>query len=84
VRHRMAILLSVLDEALLASWCLRYLDAPLQRVVFRSGHLSDVLGVELSNGLHVVVKARPFQPRIAGCVRVQAELARTVSRVRDR
>ena len=76
MRHRVAILLSVLDEALLASWCLRYLDAPLERVVFRSGHLSDVLGVELSNGLHAVVKARPFQPRIAGCVRVQAELAR--------
>jgi Phosphotransferase enzyme family len=30
----------------------------------------------LLNGLHVVVKARPFQPRIAGCLRVQAELAR--------
>jgi hypothetical protein len=71
----MAILLSVLDKALLADWCLQYLGAPLERVVFRSGHLSEVLGVELSEGLQVVVKARPFQSRIAGCVRVQAELA---------
>lgn len=71
-----AILLSVLDAALLADWCLRYLGVPLERVVFRSGHLSEVFGVELSDGLQVVVKARPFQPRIAGCVRVQAELAR--------
>jgi hypothetical protein len=72
----LAILLSVLDDALLANWCLRYLGAPLERVVFRAGHVSRVVGVELSSGLRVVVKARPFQPRIAGCVRVQAELAR--------
>jgi len=83
----------VLDDELLADWCLRYLDAPLTRVRFRSGHLSDVVGVELSSGLNVVVKARPFQSRIAGCLRVQAELARagfpcpqpltTATRVRD-
>jgi Ser/Thr protein kinase RdoA (MazF antagonist) len=65
----------VLDEALLAGWCLRHLDAPLERVVFRSGQVSEVLGVELSGGQQVVVKARPFQPRITGCLRVQAELA---------
>lgn len=65
----------MLDDQLLADWCLRHLDAPLDRVLFRSGHISEVVGVELSNGRHVVVKARPFQPRIAGCLRVQAELA---------
>jgi hypothetical protein len=70
------ILLNMLDDALLANWCLRYLGAPLEDVVFRAGHVSEVVGVELSNGLRVVVKARPFQPRIAGCLRVQAELAR--------
>lgn len=52
------------------------MDAPLKHVLFRSGHLSEVVGVELLSGLHVVVKARPFQARIAGCLRVQAELAR--------
>jgi Phosphotransferase enzyme family len=69
-------MLGVLDDALLGDWCLRYLDAPVKRVLFRSGYLSEVVGVELLSGLHVVVKARPFQPRIAGCLRVQAELAR--------
>src|SRR6266516_4786678 len=65
----------VLDDALLADWCLRYLGVPLNRVLFRSGYLSDVVGVELSSGLRAVVKARPFQPRIAGCLQVQAALA---------
>jgi hypothetical protein len=65
----------VLDDALLADWCLRYMDAPLKRVLSRSGHLSEVVGVELMTGPHVVVKARPFQPRIAGCLWAQAELA---------
>jgi Phosphotransferase enzyme family len=65
----------VLDDALLADWCLRYLGVPLNRVFFRSGYLSDVVGVELSSGLRAVVKARPFQSRIAGCLQVQAALA---------
>jgi len=65
----------VLGDALLADWCLRYLGVPLNRVLFRSGYLSDVVGVELSSGLRAVVKARPFQPRIAGCLQVQAALA---------
>ena len=66
----------VFDDRLLADWCLRYLGAPLDRVLFRSGFLSEVVGVELSSGLRAVVKARPFQPRIAGCLQVQAALAR--------
>jgi Phosphotransferase enzyme family len=66
----------VFDDGLLADWCLQYLDASLEHVLFRAGYVSEVVGVELSSGLHVVVKARPFQPRIAGCLRVQAELAR--------
>jgi hypothetical protein len=65
----------VLDEELLAEWCLRHLDASPERVLFRSGYVSEVVGVKLSSGLQAVVKARPFQPRIAGCLRVQADLA---------
>src|SRR5262249_14976704 len=65
----------VFDDGLLADWCLRYLGAPLDRVLFRSGFLSEVVGVELSSGLRAVVKARLFQPRIAGCLQVQAALA---------
>jgi len=76
VRFRAGITLpGVLDDGLLADWCLRYLGVPLDRVLFRSGFLSEVVGVELSSGLRVVVKARPFQPRIAGCLQVQAALA---------
>jgi len=54
---------------------LRHLGAPFEQVLFRSGFLSDVVGVELSDGVRAVVKARPFQPRIAGCLQVQAALA---------
>lgn len=66
----------VLDDPALAQWCVQYLGAPLDRVVFRSGFLSQVVGVELSSGLRAVVKARPSQPRISGCVQAQAALAR--------
>ena len=66
----------MLDDALLADWCLRYLGARFERVLFRAGYLSEVLGVELSSGLRAVVKARAFQARIAGCLQVQSELAR--------
>jgi hypothetical protein len=87
------ILLGVLDDVVLADWCRRYLGAPPGRVLFRSGHVSDVVGVELSSGTQAVIKARPFQPRIGGCLHIQAELARagfpcpqpltTVTRVAD-
>jgi hypothetical protein len=66
----------VLDEALLADWCDRYLGARPARMLFRSGHLSQVIGTELADGSRVVIKARPADPRIDGCVAVQAHLAR--------
>jgi hypothetical protein len=66
----------VLDDTLLAEWCMGQFGAPYERVLFRSGFLSQVVGVELSNGLRAVVKARPHEPRIAGCLQVQASLAR--------
>lgn len=44
-------------------------------MLFRSGFLSEVVGIELSGGLRAVVKARPAEPRIVGCVQVQAALA---------
>jgi hypothetical protein len=65
----------VLDEALLADWCDRYLGARPARVLFRSGHLSQVTGAELADGRRVVIKARRSGPRIAGCIAVQAHLA---------
>jgi hypothetical protein len=65
----------VLDNTLLADWCLEHLGGPLRRVLFPSGFLSEVIGVELSGGLRAVVQARPYEPRIVGCVHVEAALA---------
>jgi aminoglycoside phosphotransferase (APT) family kinase protein len=59
----------------ISDWCARSLGAPVARVLFRSGHLSQVIGAELTDGRLVVVKIRPFEQRIAGCTAVQASLA---------
>lgn len=64
------------DEAFLATWCARHLGERPSRVLFRSGHLSEVVGAELADGRRAVIKARPSSPRIAGCVAVQRYLAR--------
>jgi Phosphotransferase enzyme family len=64
------------DDAFLADWCDRYLGARPACVLFRSGHLSEVVAIELADGRRVVVKARPADPRIAGCTAVQGHLAR--------
>jgi hypothetical protein len=73
---RNGILVGVPDDEFLAEWCDRYLGARPARVLFRAGHLSEVTGAELADGRQVVVKTRPADPRIAGCVAVQQHLAR--------
>jgi hypothetical protein len=65
----------VLDDVFLADWCDRYLGAGPACVLFRSGHLSEVVAAELADGRRVVIKARPSNLRIAGCSAVQAHLA---------
>ncbi len=67
----------VLGDSLLAEWCLGTLGAAPRRVLFRAGNLSQVIAVELADGRQLVVKVRPFDERIAGCVAVQAALAAT-------
>ncbi len=69
-------LVTVLDDAFLADWCDRHLGARPACVLFRSGHLSEVVAAELADGRRVVIKARPSDPRIAGCTAVQEHLAR--------
>jgi hypothetical protein len=66
----------VLADAELSDWCGQVLGSRPARILFRSGHLAQVTGVSLADGSPVVIKVRPFQPRIGGCVAVQAHLAR--------
>ena len=56
-------LVTVPDDAFLATRCARYLGARPARVLFRSGHLSEVVAAELADGRQVVIKARPSDPR---------------------
>ena len=72
---RSAILLAVIDQALLGQWCSRQLGDGLLSVLFRSGHLSEVVGVQLVSGRRVVIKARPYEMRLVGCLSVQRHLA---------
>lgn len=45
-------------------------------VHFESGYSSAVFGLELVSGSRVVVKARPWSPRLQACTEVQRRLAR--------
>jgi hypothetical protein len=67
----------VFDDEALGEWCRQHLEEGLGSVLFRSGHLSEVVGVRLSSGRRVVIKARPHAPRLVGCLAVQAHLARS-------
>ena len=65
----------MLDDTTVSGWCEGSLGASVSRVWFRSGHLAQVVGAELADGRPVVIKVRPFEPRLAGCTAVQARLA---------
>jgi hypothetical protein len=65
------ILVAVLDEALLADWCGRYLgDRPACVLFFRSGHLSQVTAPLSSLTAAGSYQGAPVRPRIAGCIAV--------------
>ena len=53
------------------AWCTRRLHAAPSSVLFKTGHLSVVIGLRLVDGREVVLKARPPAARIAACVEVQ-------------
>ncbi len=55
------ILPSVIDDEALGEWCHQRLEDGLGDVLFRSGHLSEVVGVQLTSGRQVVVKVRPYR-----------------------
>lgn len=62
------------DSDLLNEWCLEQLNSPPVQELFRSGHLSTVIGVRLADDREVVIKIRPGSPRIAACVDVQRRM----------
>src|SRR5215218_2365836 len=66
--------LPAVDPARLAQWCAEQLGSPPAGEIFRSGHLSAVIGLRLADRRAVVVKVRPDSPRMAACVDVQRRL----------
>ena len=66
---------SGIGDAAVAAWCEHRLGAGPAEVLFRAGHLSVVLGLRLTDGRRIVVKARSPSPRVHGCVAVQRALA---------
>ena len=61
-----------IGERALARWCRDHLAAAPRSCFLDTGHLSSVLGVELDDGRHVVIKARPPSDRLLACTMVQA------------
>lgn len=66
----------VVDPGRLARWCEEQLGSPPAQELFRSGHLSIVVGLRLADDRAVVVKVRPDSPRLASCVEVQRRMFR--------
>jgi hypothetical protein len=70
----MALRVPAVEAAPLAAWCTDHLGSAPAAELFRSGHLSAVVGLRLADGREVVVKVRPASPRIAACVEVQRRM----------
>jgi hypothetical protein len=70
----MAFELPVVDAASLAAWCETHLGCRTESELFRTGHLTRVVGTRLADGREVVVRVRPAGPRIAACTDVQRRL----------
>lgn len=58
----------------ISAWCDRWLGAPARTELFRTAHLSTVVGLLLADGRRVVLKIRPRLDRINGCVAVHLAL----------
>ncbi len=67
---QMAFELPVVDAASLAIWCEVHLGSPVESELFRTGHLTRVIGTRLADGRAVVVRVRPAAPRLAACAEV--------------
>ncbi|MGW4019934.1 phosphotransferase [Streptomyces sp. NPDC005009] len=58
----------------LSAWCGGWLGSPPVETLFERAHLSTVVGLRLADGREVVVKARPFEQRLVGCLEVQRRM----------
>ena len=67
----MAFELPVVDAESLAAWCEVHLGSPAESELFRTGHLTCVIGTRLADGREVVVRVRPAAPRLVPCTEVQ-------------
>jgi Phosphotransferase enzyme family len=67
--------LPAVDAASLATWCEVHLGSPAVSELFRTGHLTRVIGTRLADGREVVVRIRRAAPRIAACAEVQRRLS---------
>ena len=66
--------LPVVDATSLAAWCELHLGSPARSELFRTGHLTCVIGTRLADGREVVARVRPAAQRIAVCTEVQRRL----------
>lgn len=71
----MAFELPAVDALSLATWCELHLGSPAETELFRTGHLTRVIGTPLADGREIVVRIRPAAPRIATCTEVQRLLS---------
>lgn len=72
--ERMSLRVPAVDAARLAAWCTDHLGSAPAAELFRSGHLSAVIGLRLADDREVVVKVRPASPRTVACAEVQRHM----------
>lgn len=60
----------------LSTWCGKWLGSPPAQTLFERAHLSTIVGLRLADGREVVVKARPFEHRLADCLEGQRRMHR--------
>lgn len=61
-------------DDVLVHWCLSHLGSTPTAEIFRTEHLSEVLGVRLADGRDVVIKIRPGSPRLDATTEIQRRL----------
>ncbi|MEN3272165.1 MAG: hypothetical protein V7636_926 [Actinomycetota bacterium] len=55
----------------ISTWCEQHLGARPERELFRKAHLSEVIGLALSDGREVVIKIRSASPRLEATTAIQ-------------